>query len=437
MSKDEVFDWWGGNYIKIPSDGERIEKYRDIKNHMIIYFSDLVNSEKIDSIEFEDAVDINGIRVGMAYSELEKALPKDYTKGVDGTIQFMYNDFYITIVPVSYEDTEVALIKIARSIHLKSIQPLSEMSMEDLVRNYGGDYNLYDDGTENYVNGYFGFTLERWGDSLQYYSIYFPKDSFSNDCRMDISGARVGLSNKEILNILGEPFFQGQFIQGDNMIPIGELLVYEILEGQVCFYSYERGGDCYSVEYHNWVADNFIKPDAKIKEDIFNLSDCEIGRVKLGDTDKQVRKIKGEPQSIDDWYFDGKVYGYDSVEYCFVNSDADELILNQIIFTTDQTQGPRGIKVGDSINDVVSKFYSNYTIEEMAYDKLWNLYDNGYFVRGFIGFNYASGEIDRILYSYLDKENTVSLKIDIENGIVIKMVLNKCLADMELFPWDA
>jgi len=63
MSKDEALNWRGGNYEQVPSDGEKIEKYRDLKGRMHIYFSDLVNPPKIDSIEFESAVDINGIRI--------------------------------------------------------------------------------------------------------------------------------------------------------------------------------------------------------------------------------------------------------------------------------------------------------------------------------------------------------------------------------------
>lgn len=146
MSKDEVFHWWADNYKEMPSEGEKIEKYIDNNNNMCVYFSDLVNPDKIDSIEFDGAVDINGARMNMTYRDVKNALPEDcfeeeiYMEGELVYLRwFRWDDFSVIFEWIDNDKEEMSRIRIARDLSLEDIKPLLTMSEEELMGYYGWD----------------------------------------------------------------------------------------------------------------------------------------------------------------------------------------------------------------------------------------------------------------------------------------------------------
>ena len=445
MSKDEVFDWWGKNYKKVPSGwGEKIEKYQDRNKRFSIYFLDLVNTEKIDSIDFESAVDINGIRIGMAYEEITNKLPENYfMKEMEKNtgewyqiIQCTYNDFFVFIEIKMGGSEKVDNIRIVRSIPIESIKPLLAMDGNELVDNYGGEYKngaQYAYKTENdnyYYNDYMGVLLSfenGFSDGRPYNSISTAEYQYN---RINFSGMWIGTDEKDILDILGEPYYHGPVIYGDDTHPVGDLLVYEVGCGQICFYANEPDEPWDRIEYLDWANDNFIKSDAKVNEEIFKYSDCEIEGIKLGWTENKIIEIKDLPQST---YNDGlsKNYQCGSTEYTFQQTDENEWILIDIILRTNEVEGPRGIRVGDNYKDIIAKFYSNYSLGELSYNGNTILYSNGFLTTGFVSFN-ENDKINNISYIYCDQDNALTLNFDIRNGAITTIELYKCLPGMPL-----
>ena len=274
MSKDEVLDWCGENYIRVPSNGIKIEKYTDRNNLINIYFSAIVDPNKIDSIEFTDCADINGIRIGEVYVELAELLPDNYTDfdlygGAPNkwskNYTFTFDDFFVIIEQESFDSeiyaaNEIIGIKVVRSIPLENMKRMIDMSEEDLICNYGGEYGETSDyrfGFKEYIysNSFLGalLILQEYPDGARHNQI---RASNWNNSRLTIDGAHVGMNINDILNNFGKPDYHGPFPPGDDDFLVGELLVYGIDGGQVCFYAYEDGGECKRIVYRDWIGDN-------------------------------------------------------------------------------------------------------------------------------------------------------------------------------------
>lgn len=241
----------------------------------------------------------------------------------------------------------------------------------------------------------------------------------------------------EILDSFGVPYYHGLFtgfaVDRDNTHIGGELLVYEADDGQICFYADRESGLCQMIEYRDWLENDFIKPNEKNKPEIFNFSDCEIDGIKLGYTENQVQSIIGEIPPTSDFQSQ-KEHQYNSVDYTFSKGENNEWILTHMFLATDKTEGPRGIKIGDSCEDVALKFYSNRELNEASKEeKFISLYDNGYQVRGYAWFD-ERNEIDGIAYIYLDNDNAATLFFDIKNGVVDAISLYRPLLGMPLMP---
>ena len=268
MSKNQVFEWWGSDYEQAQSEGKRIDKYRDKDGRMIVYFTDLVDAEKIDRIEFECPVDINGVRVGMAYDDILEFLTEPYNevivkrdKEVFDKIQFKYEDFYVIMETGVYDDElKIARIRIVRSIPLENLIPLLFMSEKDLVSNFGGEYQhgiltVYDQllDINRYVSHFFGLEMHFDDQNgLPYNRILFSETK--DDFRLEANGAFIGMNMKDIESIFGEPEFHGPCIVDDYGYPKGELLLYEKYGGKIRFFTYEPGGACAMFEYINTMA---------------------------------------------------------------------------------------------------------------------------------------------------------------------------------------
>lgn len=153
--------------------------------------------------------------------------------------------------------------------------------------------------------------------------------------------------------------------------------------------------------------------------DIFNKSDNELAGIKLGMTENQVKKILGEPQNCS--YSENNIgtkmstFAYENMTIMFEQKNSQNYIVTGIYSNEQNKVGPRGIKLGDSMEDVISKFYSDKNVE---YNEDYTvLYSNGERISGTI--NIMDGEKT---ISYFNENMALDIHLG-ENNKVVMMSL--------------
>ena len=153
--------------------------------------------------------------------------------------------------------------------------------------------------------------------------------------------------------------------------------------------------------------------------DIFNKSDNELAGIKLGMTENQVKKILGEPQNCS--YSENNIgtkmstFAYENMTIMLEQKNSQNYIVTGIYSNEKNKVGPRGIKLGDSMEDVISKFYSDKNVE---YNEDYTvLYSNGERISGTI--NIMDGEKT---ISYFNENMTLDIHLG-ENNKVVMMSL--------------
>lgn len=120
--------------------------------------------------------------------------------------------------------------------------------------------------------------------------------------------------------------------------------------------------------------------------EIFNANDNKLAGIKIGMTENQVREILGEPQNCT--YSENMLgtkmstFAYENMTIMFEQENTGNYIVTGIYSEDKNKVGPRGIKIGDTKESVISKFYSNKNVEYN--DEYTILYSNGERISGTI-----------------------------------------------------
>jgi hypothetical protein len=204
--------------------------------------------------------------------------------------------------------------------------------------------------------------------------------------------------------------------------------------------------DCYSenknyeettVEliYNNRITENIEdeKPNEIINDymeygyisSMFNPKDTLFLDISLLDIVDSLIDIMGEPDNIEavfEGYFNEYVYYY-YYDFGYVRLEpGDKYYISRISVTNENYFGPRGLKIGDTYEQVIDKFFIDYSLTEDVFFGERYLY-HGHVeddIRGSVIYD-NKGNINRILYTYYiaTGEDNYGLGFNIKDGKIV------------------
>ena len=140
------------------------------------------------------------------------------------------------------------------------------------------------------------------------------------------------------------------------------------------------------------------------------------GLTSVGMTENQVKNILGEPENCS--YSENMIgtkmstFAYENMTIMFEQKNSESYIVTGIYSNEKNKVGPRGIKLGDSMDNVISKFYSDKNVEYN--DDYTVLYSKGEYISGTI--NTMDGEKN---ISYFNENMTLDIHLGEDNKVVM------------------
>gem|GEM_PF-4868438 len=434
LDKGEVFEKLGSDFELVASNTGKVRQYICRERKASIYFADGLDPNKIDTMEFDGNVDINGVTIGTDYAKAKKKLPHGYVEcprasdDRQTTLEFYSDDFTVRFY-VNNGTNKIDKVKVMRFITIEQIGQMIRLEKDDFISKFGEPDGIYQTGPEDSYNGHFydlfGLSFVFGEDSPPPYSSLDNNWAVSNQYgdRVNVNGARAHMNAEEIKAAISlQPVYEGPVLIPPPGYYYGHRVTYWINGINVAFEvktsHLENCDEIFFTIGNVRALEPLISPD---EPGVFNVDDTTICGIKPGDTENDILATLGQPQGIvSDSNLQTKQYVFDFGQVDLKQIPSGEQIVTRISVTNGNCVGPRDIKIGMNYKEVMSRFHvSNDEISSKS-GILYN-YISG--AHGFVEYNFENDEVMRLEYQYVAQQDFLVniLFFEINDGTVTKI----------------